>query len=396
MIDVWISEGMPHSSMNGRLSNYPLAELVREISDAHLSGALRLEHERAKAVVYFEDGEVAAAVSNARALRLAEVLRRSGAVDAGRLYAAVGEKMSDEEAGVALVRSGVLDASGLKRLQERQSKEVLGEALRWADGEWHFDPRVRLAGAHNARPVVSGLLAESARGLPPQLIAARMRDDAQQIAPVEGFQEMMSSGLRLLPTEAFVMSRIYAPTTLSEVVAVSGLPEEETRRAIYVLALGGLVTRTGGPRILPAEALKLAAKQRANAAAAAAEAAAPESPQTTSESERPSQAGERPAAAAEPESDRHGTIEELLALARGATHYEVLGVARSASTDDMKRAYYSHARRLHPDRFRRDADEETRQRIDAAFARVAQAYDVLRDSALRAAYDLKLAKKKDK
>jgi DnaJ-domain-containing protein 1 len=379
--------------MNGRLSHYPLAELVREISDAHLAGALRLGHERAKAVVYFEDGEVAAAVSNARALRLVEVLHRSGVVDAGRLYAAVSEKMSDEQAGGALVRSGVLDASGLKRLQERQSKEVLSEVLRWADGEWHFDPRVRLAGAHNARPEVSGLLAESARGLPPQLIAARMRDDAQQIAPVEGFQEMMSTGLRLLPTEAFVMSRIYAPTTLSEVVAVSGLPEEETRRAVYVLALGGLVTRTGGPRLLPAEALKLAAKQRANAAAAAAAAAAPESPQTTSESERPAQTGERPAAA-EPESDRHGTIEELLALARGATHYEVLGVARSASTDDMKRAYYSHARRLHPDRFRRDADEETRQRIDAAFARVAQAYDVLRDTALRAAYDLKLAQKK--
>jgi hypothetical protein len=369
--------------MNGRLSHHPLAELVREISDARLSGALRLERERAKAAVYFDGGEVAAAVSNVRALRLVEVLRRSGAVDAGRLYAAVGERMSDEQAGVALMHSGVLDESGLKRLRERQSKEVLREALHWTDGEWHFDPRVRLAGAHDARPEVSGLLAESARGLPPELIAARMRADAQTVAPAEGFEERMNSGLRLLPAEAFVMSRIYAPTTLSEVVAVSGLPEAETRRAVYVLALGGLLTRTGGPRILPAEALTLAAQQRA-AAAAAAQAPASESPRTTAER----------AAAAAPEPDRHGTIEELLALARGATHYEVLGVARSASTEEVKRAYYAHARRLHPDRFRRDADEETRQRIDAAFARVAQAYDTLRDAALRATYDLKLAKKK--
>ncbi|HEX8190351.1 MAG TPA: DUF4388 domain-containing protein [Pyrinomonadaceae bacterium] len=366
--------------MNGRLSNHPLAELVREISDARLSGALRLERERAKAAVYFDGGEVAAAVSNVRALRLVEVLRRSGAVDAGRLYSVVGEVMSDEQAGAALLHSGVLDGSGLKRLRERQSKEVLGEVLRWTDGEWTFDPRVRLAGAQVLRLDVSGLLAESARNLPQGVVAARVRDDVQTIAPAEGFEEKLNPGLRLLPAEAFVMSRVNAPARLGEIVAVSGLPEQEARQAVYVLALCGLLTRSGGPRILPAEALKLAEQQRAAAAAAPA----PEAQRPTGERQPPP----------EPEPDRHGTVEELFALARGATYYDVLGVARSASTDEVKRAYYAHARRLHPDRFRRDADEETRQRIDAAFARVAQAYDTLRDAALRAAYDLKLAKKK--
>ena len=382
MIDAGLLKGRPPPSMNGRLSDHPLAELVREISDTRLSGVLRLGRERARAAVYFDAGDIAVAVSNARALRLVEVLRRSGLVDAARIYAAVGEGLSDERAGVELVRAGVLDESGLRRLQERQSKEVLGEVLRWPDGAWKFDARVRLAGREALRLDVSGLLAESARNLPPGRVAARMRGNAQTIAPVEGFEEKMISGLRLLPAEAFVMSRIYAPTTLGEVVAVSGLPEDETRRAVYVLALGGLLTRAGGPRILPAEVQKLAAQQLA---AAAAEAPAHEAQHTTAERERPS--------APEPEPDKVGTVEELLARAGGATYYEVLGVARSASADEVKRVYYSHARRLHPDRFRRDSDEETRQRIDAAFARIAQAYDTLRDASLRAAYDLKLAKK---
>src|SRR5215218_1394056 len=99
MIDAGSLKGRPHSSMNGRLSDHPLAELVREISDARLSGALRLERESAKAAVYFDGGQVAAAVANARALRLVEVLRRSGAVDPQKLYLAVGERMSDERAG---------------------------------------------------------------------------------------------------------------------------------------------------------------------------------------------------------------------------------------------------------------------------------------------------------
>src|SRR5215207_9371197 len=209
--------------MNGRLSDHPLAELVREISDTRLWGALRLEHERAKAAVYFDGGEVVAAVSNVRAPRLVEVLRRSGLADAGRLYAAVGERMSDEQAGVELVRAGVLDEPGLRRLQERQSREVLGEALRWTSGEWSFDPRVRLAGGQAVRMDVSGLLAESARNLPAELVAVRMRRNAETIAPAEGVEEKINSGLRLLPAEGFVMSRVYAPTTLGEVIAVSGL-----------------------------------------------------------------------------------------------------------------------------------------------------------------------------
>src|ERR1044071_6915422 len=76
--------------MNGRLSDHPLAELVREISDTRLSGALRLERERAKAAVYFDAGDIAVAVSNARSLRLLEGLRRRGPADRAGPHAAGG------------------------------------------------------------------------------------------------------------------------------------------------------------------------------------------------------------------------------------------------------------------------------------------------------------------
>jgi DnaJ-domain-containing protein 1 len=371
--------------MNGRLSDHPLAELVHEISEARVSGALRLARERAKGVVYFDGGRVAAALANLRPLRLVEVLRRSGVVDAARLFAAVGEGASDEQTGFALVRAGLVDEAGLKRLQERQSKEVLSELLRWAEGEWSFDARVRLSGPQKGQQVeVSSLLLEAARALPAAFVAARTRDD-ETVAPVEGAQERAASGLRLLPAEGFVLTRVYAPLRMREVVAVSGLPEEETRRAVYALALAGLLERPERARALPADALREAAA--AEARRAAAEQAAPEA-----QKQDAARQTVEPAGAPEPAPDTGGTVEELFRLARGATHYEVLGVARTAPTEEVKRAYYSHARRLHPDRFRRDADEAQRQRIDAAFAKVAQAYETLKDSSLRAAYDLKLSK----
>ena len=42
--------------MQGRLAEHPLVEILRELTAEAWSGALRLAHERIKAVCYFERG----------------------------------------------------------------------------------------------------------------------------------------------------------------------------------------------------------------------------------------------------------------------------------------------------------------------------------------------------
>jgi curved DNA-binding protein len=61
-------------------------------------------------------------------------------------------------------------------------------------------------------------------------------------------------------------------------------------------------------------------------------------------------------------------------------YYEVLGVARDAPADDIKRAYRRLARKYHPD-VSKEPDAEER------FKELGEAYEVLRDSEKRAAYD---------
>jgi curved DNA-binding protein CbpA len=370
--------------MNGQLSVQPLAELVHEISASRLSGVLRLERERVKAAVYFEGGQTVAALTNLRAFRLAEVLRRSGAIDPTRLGDAVREGMSDEQAGVALVRGGLLSPAELRRLQERQSSDVLRELLGWPEGEWAFDPRVRLAGGYRARAEAPRLLVEAARNLPAEFVSRRMNDDDETVTPRADALERVEGGVQLLPAEAFVLSRINAPMSIGEIVAVSGLPENETRRAVYALALGGLLERERWPRALPDDVLREAARQSRAASQDKARA----------ETQQEQQPQETQAPEPVEEKNARGDVEELFERAGGATHYEVLGVARSAAADEIKRVYYSLARRLHPDRFRRDTDADSQQKIDAAFAKIAQAYDTLKDSSARAAYDIKLSKQR--
>ncbi|MFO0636820.1 MAG: J domain-containing protein [Nannocystaceae bacterium] len=81
---------------------------------------------------------------------------------------------------------------------------------------------------------------------------------------------------------------------------------------------------------------------------------------------------------------------ELLRLHAGlaiATYYDFLGLRPGCDYVAVREAFHARAQRYHPDRFVVGGDAERRQLAYEVYKRMTEAYQVLCDPELRAAYD---------
>jgi curved DNA-binding protein CbpA len=354
--------------MEGELSEHPLAELSSEILEKKFSGALRIEQERAKGVVYFDAGELIYAASNLPELRLPEYLKKRG-MSPGAFEGR--QARSDFAIANTLVNKGAVTRAALNEIVSEQVADQVRVLLLWISGKWRFDSRTRLAEAVRAHVRLSQLVLDAARRFDQQFVVSRFHHPAEVIRPVTD----VDPELNLSSSEGFLLSRVEGPIAVGELVAISGLREPDAYRAIYGLVLARALNRELWPHAFRASA---AQNYQRPVRAAAPKRTVPAEPV--------------PEPPPTPPRDAEQELKEFLHLLSQATnHYEVLNVDLSADADEVKRAYYSLARRFHPDRFHELAGTPLHARLESAFARITQAHEMLSDPDQRANYDLKVA-----
>jgi curved DNA-binding protein CbpA len=85
-------------------------------------------------------------------------------------------------------------------------------------------------------------------------------------------------------------------------------------------------------------------------------------------------------------------VERASAVLDQVDYYRLLNISSASNDEQIRAAYYKLAASLHPDVHGVDVDSVYRAKLTAVFSRVAEAYKVLSDSALRNRYDRELAK----
>ncbi|HKO42271.1 MAG TPA: DUF4388 domain-containing protein [Pyrinomonadaceae bacterium] len=353
--------------MKGKLSDHPLAELIREISTKRLSGTLRLENAQARAAIYFERGTVVFAAANIRNLRLREYLFKNNLVSKKELTS-LGANGSDIALAKALSAKGALTQTQAEGLLANLVADVLRVALLWTEGNWEFDQRAHLGEEVRLNIDVRKLVREAAHRLPPEFVGMRFKNLSETLSRAPHTSDDQS----FLPAESFLLSRLDAPTPLEQLVAISGLGELDALRTIYGLALGDVIK---GHSWQPAfrEVAKDAEEMETPAPVAT------------------EQVTRVPWTLEKDDTALHQFLERIES-AEG--HYEVLDLTPNAGTEQIKDVYYTLARSYHPDRFHLKSGTSLHSRLSAAFARVTQAYETLSDQASRSTYDAGLERRR--
>ncbi len=129
----------------GRLEGVSIPELLWSLGVRQVTGALILEREALRKVIYLREGRVVFAASTDPEDRLGPFLLRRGEVGLSALLEAGSNVLRGRRLGQVLVEQEVLDSHGVMRAVIDQVREIALSVFSWREGRWRLT-RASLAG----------------------------------------------------------------------------------------------------------------------------------------------------------------------------------------------------------------------------------------------------------
>jgi len=354
-----------------------IALSLRDIYLNKRTGSLFLKRAEVEKYFFFQDGQVVFVRTNQPGERLGEVLFRLEKLPPDA-YANMSAYIEPKQSiGEVLVRRGVITERDLVEALAHQIRDTVLNAFGFYDAELTYEEREPFSGGVDIKVSIPFLIEQGVR---------RMK-----VAP---------------PLRAFLEKRFYRPgrpalahilteeeKEILELVAVHSSPESLLPK---VKASPELVWKS----LFLFYCLDLVEIEGEVAGEAPYRAPTPPSatPQTPPAVQAPaSRVPPPPEPAAGPaprrdagRSEAMDQIAEVLEMRQGLAtkdYYQILGVDKKGSDEDIKKAYFLLARKYHPDRFDRTISQSYREQIDEVFNAVTNAYRTLSDKEKRAAYD---------
>jgi len=357
---------------SGTLTEAPLPRLLIELYRSRFTGHLHLSRTRTRKVFHLQDGAPVASESNLPSEHLTGVLEDAGLLDAADRQAvdAYVRKNACKE-GIALLSLELMEPKQLFEGLREQVRHRMIDCFGWMNGSYELDETPERRQAIQPFRIDPYRLVHE--GLQAHWSVERMLED---LGP------RLDRIARGTPRIAKVTRRLALDATVDRMI--TGLDGRQTLSAAIGVAANSRAA--------------LAAFWLLDSAGAMEYCDSPREPQT--EERAPiSAAGKRarmPAAAAarhanDPSAEKmRAEVLDRQERLDSLDFYELLGVARSADSATLRKAYISAAKRYHPDAIARLGLQDIRNQTGELFAKIAEANEVLGDKTRRAAYDRSL------
>ncbi len=419
--------------MKGSLAEGVLPGVLRDLYVGRRSGLLHFLRDGERRSVRFRHGHIINADTNVARERLGETLVRLGQLSQQDLDRATEAVVRDKKRlGLVLEELGIMNLGRVEDALALQVREVLLIVMGWTEGEYAFDeedPLTAPQGEITLKLSTGEMILEAVRRVEdPDVIRYALGDIDRVLAP-SGDPLLRFQRIALSPTDGFVLSRVDGTLSAREIIQMSPLDPAETQRSLFGLLCTGVIEAIVGsskPRPKPGPdrpGVKVAVTSAATPPDAEAQplpptsrpaapwssgrlqplasdepgAGRPLSPSPTGGD--PQQAGTAPAASPTLPSDpgkrkevedRRREIEEAYRLLKARNHFEVLEVPRASNEAQIKDAYFKLARRFHPDAHHDPSLTDLREKLEAVFIRLGEAYEVLRNPKTRGNYEASL------
>ncbi|HKZ31287.1 MAG TPA: DUF4388 domain-containing protein [Vicinamibacteria bacterium] len=400
---------------SGEIAEGVLPELLRTMYVGRLSGVLHLVRGDEEQSLRFRGGHIVNAHTNIVEDRLGEMLVRRGLLSEADLARATEVVVREKRRlGEVLAELGLLDANGLEDAIALHVHEMLARLFAWPDGLYAIKDETEdpSAGEVTLKLSTGELILEAVRAVRDPDVVRYALGDLDRVLALSSDPLLRFQKLTLSPTDGFVLSRIDGVASAREILQVIPLPVEETQKSLFGLLSTGVIEYAPGQRRKRDSAAPAPPAREAQAAAAEAVAAPPaEAPHAPPPSPQPSPAPparEAPVRAAAPPpapepaapavpldqkaEERRLEIMEAWEGLETRNHFEVLGLSRAVGETEVKEAYFRLAKCFHPDVHHSASLADLRDKLEAVFIRLGQAYDTLRDPKRRGEYEERLGR----
>jgi DNA-binding response OmpR family regulator/curved DNA-binding protein CbpA len=347
------------AELQGSLARQPLARVLQRVYSGRLSGALLLARGTTKKIVNFEEGYPVSVRSNILSECLGQILLEQHLISAEVLADSLHRmKETNKRQGEVLVAMGALSPFNLSRALMLQMEAKLLEIFSWTSGDFMFKKGLsRQDAPMRLERSPAALILE---GIRCHYDAERIHRVLEPLSgkyltphpdPRRGLQDITAD-----PHERRFIDGLDGTVKLEAALASSPIPIERARLLLVAMSEAGMIMPSqSGVRVHKDEARR--------------------TPRPSDLSSSKLTIGER----------SREELVALLAVMRGQSHFEVLGVDRGATTAEIIDAYHALARDFHPDLFRLRS-EEVRDAARQIFERLEKAFEILRDSVLRRKY----------